>query len=161
MADRLASILFKLYSDKNKEEWSTKIKEGLIQFLKEEFSFDWKGFAVWDAGSGTVDCHYKAHVVLKPTETLADDKDVIAFLASNPFATKEEIYKLFSNRLLKYLDSDFEEYCTCDDYYQPVVEDYCSNLESNLKDWSKSNGFVFISCEGDGYDDGYEPKYRW
>ena len=57
MADRLAAILLSLYSGKNKERWKTRDLEGLNQFLSEEFSFTWKGFAVWDAGNGTVDCH--------------------------------------------------------------------------------------------------------
>ena len=63
-------------------------------------------------------------------------------------------------RLIKYLDYDFEWYCTCEDYYQPYVEDYYCNLKSNLEYWGKSNSFEFISCEGSGYDDGYEPKHR-
>lgn len=84
----------------------------------------------------------------------------LSLLSSNPFTTKEEIYELFAKRLQKYLDKDFKEYCTCDDYYQPVVEDYGSNLESNLEYWGKSKGFEFVSCDGDGSDDGYEPKFR-
>ena len=70
------------------------------------------------------------------------------------------IHELFFKRLERYLDSDFEDYCTCDDYYQPVVEDYGCNLKSNLEHWCSKNGFEFISCDGDGYDEGYQPKYR-
>lgn len=160
MADRISSIFCTLYSEENRKEWSHREGEGLAQFLEEEFSFDWKGYAVWDAGNGTVDCHYEAHIILKPTEAIVDDKELSSLLSSNPFAMKEEIHELFSKRLLKYLNNDFNEYCTCDDYYQPVVEDYDSNLESNLEDWGKSNGFEFVSCDGDGFDDGYEPKFR-
>lgn len=67
---------------------------------------------------------------------------------------------MFTKRLQEYLDYEFEEYCTEDDYYQPVVEDFGSNLEYDLKQWSKKNGFEYVSCEGDGDDGGYEPKFR-
>ena len=42
--------------------------------------------------------------------------------------------------------------------YQPVVEDF--ELEYDVKVWAKKNGFNVISCNGDGRDDGYEPKFR-
>ena len=65
MADRLAIILHTLSSQDNKREWRSKEKEGLTQFLNEDFLYDWKGFAVWDAGNGTVDCHYEARIIVK------------------------------------------------------------------------------------------------
>lgn len=55
---------------------------------------------------------------------------------------------------------EFEEYCTEDDYYPPVVVDFGSNMEYALPEWSKENGFEFVSWEGDGDDGGYEPKFR-
>ena len=70
MADRLAIILHTLSSQDNKREWRSKEKEGLTQFLNEEFLYDWKGYAVWDAGNGTVDCHYEARIVVKPTKAV-------------------------------------------------------------------------------------------
>ncbi|MBR1643362.1 MAG: recombinase family protein [Butyrivibrio sp.] len=33
-------------------------------------------------------------------------------------------------------------------------------LEYDVKAWAKKNGFNVISCNGDGRDDGYEPKFR-
>ena len=54
------------------------------------------------------------------------------------------------------MDSEFEEYCTCDDYYEPVVEDF--ELTYDVEHWCKENGFEVVSCEGDGSNGGYEPK---
>lgn len=160
MSDRLAVILVSLYSGENRREWKNKDHEGLKLFLKEEFVCTWKGFAVWDAGNGTVDCHYEAEIILKPTEKIIEDKELAQQLKKNTFMTKEAIRNLFSRRLRKYLDDDFEYYCTCEDYYQPVVEDYGSNLEYDLRKWCEENGFEFVSFEGDGDDGGYEPKFR-
>lgn len=149
MADRLAIILYTLYSQDNKREWRCKEKAGLTQFLNEDFLYDWKGFAVWDAGNGTVDCRYEARIILRPTKAVSEDKELSKLLAKNPFTTKEAIYDLFTKRLREYLDYDFEDYCTEDDYYQPVVEDFGSSLEYALKSWSEENGFEYVSCEGD------------
>ena len=54
-----------------------------------------------------------------------------------------------------------DRYCTCDDYYQPVVEDF--EIEYYLKEWCKKNGFKIISCKGEGDDSGFEPNSvrRW
>lgn len=160
MADRLAIIFTSLYSDTHREEWKGKDKEGLRRFLKEKFTCTWKGFAVWDAGNGTVDCHYEAEVVLLPTKGIAKDQELTQQLKKNPFMTSDAIHDLFAKRLRKYLDNQFEDYCTCDDYYQPVVEDFGINIEYDLPAWCKENGFEFISLEGNGDDDGYEPKNR-
>ena len=160
MADRLAIILNTLYSQDNKREWRCKDLKGLSQFMKEEFLYKWKGFAVWDEGNGTVDCHYEARIRLKTTETISEDKELVALLARNPFTPKEVIHDLFAKRLQEYLSYEFEEYCTEDDYYPPVVEDFGSNMEYALPEWSKENGFEFVSWEGDGDDGGYEPKFR-
>lgn len=129
MADKIAQIFLLLYSPDNKTAWEEKDKEGLRQFLGDEFTFTWKGFSVWDAGNGTVDCHYKAEIVLMPTESIRE-----------------------------YLDNKFEEYCTEDDYYQPVVEDF--DIDYRVSEWSKENGFEVVSCDGNGEDSGYEPKFR-
>ena len=160
MADRLAIILHTLYSEDNKRKWRRKEQEGLSLFLQEEFLYNWEGFAVWDAGNGTVDCHYEARIILRPTKAVSEDKELAKQLKKNLFMPKETIHDLFAGRLQEYLDYAFEEYCTEDDYYQPVVEDFDSNLECDLQKWSKENGFEFVSCEGDGGDDGYAPKFR-
>lgn len=158
MADRLAIIMNMLYSKDNKREWRRKDLKGLSQFLGEEFSYEWKGFAVWDAGNGTVDCHYEASIILRPTELVSKDEELVKLLTKNSFTSKGEIRNLFARRLKDYLDYEFEDYCTGDDYYQPVVEDFGANLEYDLPKWCKENGFEFVSCEGDGGDEGYEPK---
>ena len=118
----------------------------------------WKGFAVWDAGSGTIDCHYEAEIVLKPEKAAAEDKKLQQMLGRNSFLTKEEIAEFFKKSLCRFLDDEFEEYCTAEDYYPPVVEDF--EIDYRVRDWCKKTGFKMLSCEGTGDDNGFEPKYR-
>jgi len=158
MADHLANIMGALYSSDHKEEWKSKEGEGLRQFLAEDFEVAWNGFAVWDAGSGTVDCRYEAEIAMVPDDTVHDDGALKKQLKKNPFMTKEEIHGFFAKRLKEYLDSAFEDYCTCEDYYQPVVEDF--EIDYYVEKWGKDNGFDLISCEGSGEDQGFEPKFR-
>ena len=158
MADLLASIFFPLYSDENKQEWKAKDKAGLTEFLSEELSCSWCGFAVWDAGNGTVDCHYNAEILISPSNEVTKDKSFARILKENPFMTRKAIGDYFENELCEYLDQEFTEYCTCEDYYEPVVEDF--EADYYVGEWCKKHGFEFISCEGNGHDDGFDPKFR-
>lgn len=157
MADRIATIFAQLYSQENEEEWKKKDMGGLKGFLKEEMTCSWEGYAYWDAGSGGVDCHYEAEIVLMPTEQIVIDGTLDRALKKNPFMTKEAVEEHYKAKLKKYLDCEFEDYCTCDDYYQPCVEDFMVDRDA-VGAWCKENGFELKECDGDGYDDGYEPK---
>lgn len=158
MSDKLTDVIQTLYSEDNKAEWKNKRDEGLVQFLKNNHTFKWEGFSVWEEGNGSVDCFYNAEIELHPTKMVNQNKDLQKLLKKNPFMTKESIYKFYEKKLIEYLDSEFEEYCTCDDYYEPVVEDY--DLTYDVEQWCKENGFEVISCEGEGSDGGYEPQFR-
>lgn len=156
-AENLADIFLTLYSKENEKKWEKMKLEGLSRFLKGKFVCIWKGFAVWDEGNGTVDCHYQAEIVLSPGITFQTDKKLDQLLKKNPFMTKEAIHEYFEKDLCQYLDDEFEEYCTCDDYYQPVVEDF--DIDYYVSEWCGKNGFELISCEGNGEDGGYEPRF--
>ena len=57
--------------------------------------------------------------------------------------TKESIYKFYEKKLIEYLDSEFEEYCTCDDYYEPVVEDF--ELTYDVEHWCKAVSYTHLT----------------
>lgn len=157
MSDRLSTIFLSLYSDSNRKEWNDRKCEGLKQFLSDDFTFTWEGFATWEPGSGYVDCHYNAEIVLKTLEKIGtDDAELAAMVGENPFISQEVISSHYADKLKRYLDYEFEDYCTEDDYYQPVEEDF--EIEDYVKEWCKKNNFRFISCDGSGTDDGYEPE---
>ena len=160
-SDRLAGILCALYSAENEKSWVGLELAGLREFMEEDFEFDWEGLAVWTDGCGTVDCYYDASIVLTPTEKLSRDEELSRLLKKNPYITKDEIRNYFEIRLQVYLDKDFERYCTADDYYQPVAEDYRSNLECELSSWCERVGFELVLCDGDGGESDYEPNYHF
>ena len=155
MADTLADIVLSLHSRENEDEWKGKEGTGLEKFKKEKLPVKWKGNATWHTSGGGVDCYYEADIVIKPTKALVINDKLSRALKKNPFMKTEDIGKIYENDLKVYLDCEFEDYCTCDDYYEPVAEDF--ELEAYLEDWCDENGFEIVSCEGDGGDDGYEP----
>lgn len=157
MAGLVAAIFLSLFTLENKEEWKDMDLQGLKQFKKEEMTCSWKGYAEWDYGTGIVRCYYEAEITVKPTEQIVIDRELRKALESNPFMTRESIADHYRKLLKKHLDYEFEDYCTCDDYYQPAVEDFMVDRQA-VRTWCKETGFEFISCEGDGDDGGYEPK---
>lgn len=158
LSGRVTEIILSVYSRVNIEEWEKKDQEGLAHFIKEEHDFTWKGCSVWDVGTGSVTCHYDARMCLRTAGSFEPDRELADLLNRKPFTTADMIREYYEGKLKKYLDYEFEDYCTCDDYYQPVVEDF--ELDYRVKDWCRENGFEVIFCEGEGEDDGYEPTFR-
>ena len=157
MAEKLSTIFLSLYSIANKEEWKNRKLEGLSQFLKMNFSCIWDGLSIWQTEGGSVDCHYEAEMILRPIDPDCIGKKLSDLLNKNPFMTREAITDFYENDIRNWLDEEFEKYCTCEDYYQPVVEDF--EFDYYLAEWCRKNGFEIVSYEGDGHDDGYEPFF--
>ena len=157
MAEKLSTIFLSLYSIANKEEWKNRKLEGLSQFLKMNFSCIWDGLSIWQTEGGSVDCHYEAEMILRPIDPDCIGKKLSDLLNKNPFMTREAITDFYENDIRNWLDQEFERYCSCEDYYQPVVEDF--EFDYYLAEWCRKNGFEIVSYEGDGHDDGYEPSF--
>ena len=157
MAEKLSTIFLSLYSIANKEEWKNRKLEGLSQFLKMNFSCIWDGLSIWQTEGGSVDCHYEAEMILRPIDPDCIGKKLSDLLNKNPFMTREAITDFYENDIRNWLDEEFERYCTCEDYYQPVVEDF--EFDYYLAEWCRKNGFEIVSYEGYGHDDGYEPSF--
>lgn len=89
------------------------------------------------------------------------DRLAAIFLALYSKDNKEEWESKAQGGLAAFLDDEFEEYCTEDDYYQPVVEDF--QIDYYVAEWCKIKGFEMVSCDGEGDDGGYEPKFlrKW
>ena len=96
-------------------------------------------------------------MILRPIDPDCIGKKLSDLLNKNPFMTREAITDFYENDIRNWLDEEFERYCSCEDYYQPVVEDF--EFDYYLAEWCRKNGFEIVSYEGDGHDDGYEPSF--
>lgn len=157
-SDSVAEVYLSLYTKENGDAWDNRRLSGLKSFLEQDWEIEWDGEAQWDGGQVYVDCDYHATIVIAPIEEKINDPTLDRMLKKNPFLGDDVIAEYFQESLLAYLNKEFEEYCTCDDYYPPVGEDF--EAESYTKDWCRDHGFELVSFDGEGSTGDYEPKSR-
>ena len=75
-----------------------------------------------------------------------------------PWFSQVDLYQALEKSLKDTLDSEFEDYCQEDDYYQPLVEDF--EAEYYTRKWAEERGLGLNDFEGNGFDEGFEPKRR-
>ena len=162
IAEEIAAMYEQLFSKENRKEWDGKSLQGYKEFLSREWPVDWYGEATWDDGPGFVECSYKARFVIRPAKNFANDA-LRAQLKTNPFLSAEDIFEDFQHDLLGHLNSEFSWYCSDDDYYPPVVEDF--DFKHELKEWCRENAFEIVNIsESSGETGDFEPKNpkrRW
>ena len=74
-----------------------------------------KGFYLYGMGSpvtsrqrlGNVDCHYKAEMILRPTEPDCIGKKLLDPLKKNPTMTKRSYHWFYEHEIQDYLDDEF------------------------------------------------------
>jgi len=158
--ERLARVYGALFGSSNLERWEDLAYAGLEELKDAPLDVTWEGEDVWQPGSANLVCHYTAEIKLMGR--YPQDDEIDAALEENPLLTAEEVRKMFTSSLETFLDDSFEYFCGADDYYQPVVEDF--EAEHYTRDWCSKHGFELVSFEGEGWDDGFEPRgrrWRW
>ena len=130
---------------------------GLKNFCRKEWEFAWDGECEWRAGGGSVDCFCNAKATVKVVNPQQVADDLKAMLAKNPLLSEKDIFEHYQDELSALLDSDFDDYCTSDDYYEPVVEDYSGNYEDVVKEFCQKHGMELMSFECNGNSTDFEP----
>lgn len=160
ISDQMAEVYLSLFTKENTAEWDSRRLSGMKSFMEQEWEIKWDGQAQWDGGHVYMDCTYQATIVISPVEGQINDDELDQMLRLNPFLSDEDIAGYFQNSLQEYLDSEFEDFCTADDYYSPTAEDF--EAERYAEDWCKENGFELVSFDGYGSTGDFEPKHsRW
>lgn len=105
-------------------EITRSIKTDFKTFLNGEKKYHWKDSTIWNYGTGTMDCYYEADITLKLDPNVFRDSKLKQILQKNLFLDRDTIIQYFEKSLEKALDKEFIYYCTREDYYEPVVEDF-------------------------------------
>jgi len=155
ISDQMADVFVKLFGEENYAEWEEKYHSGFKKFCEEEWTFTWEGFSVWYVQNVQVDCKAKAWATVRITDPSKVELDNEKILEKNPFIASEHIFEIYNKLLLKKLDSDFDYYCNCDDYYPPVAEDYYGNYEELVEMFCEKYGMELIDCNYDGETSDY------
>lgn len=155
MSDFMAQMYLSLFSDENIVLWRQKSEEGFREFCNSIWEFKWEGHSLWSADYVCMDCDCDAAVSIKIIHPDKVKKSMEEELQNNPFFSYEEICNQFSELLSTRLDNDFDFYCTSDEYYPPVVEDYIGNCEELIETFCKEHGMKLISFDFDGVTGDY------
>ncbi len=70
-------------------------------------------------------------------------------LRENPFLKAEDIRSFYEEEIHGIICSEFDDYCTSDDYYPPVVEDFPGNIHYYMDKFLPEHGLEMT-------DDDYE-----
>ena len=153
----MANIFLEVFSNDNKKEYEDNKENGFEEFCNKEHQIEWKGFTRWYCDGVHVDCSFKANISFKIADKEKVRNDNLELLNKNPYLTADFFYKKYKYEITKEIDEDFEEYCTCDDYYEPNAEDYGVDCgEYTLQKYCDEHGLELISFEGEGDTSNYE-----
>ena len=158
-AGELANILKEAYSADNLDRLKATKGTAFEDLCNSEgWPFVWGGEAEWTCSNGSVECfgHGEAELRVADREKLHSLLQKI--LPNLAYCSQEEIQEAIAKQLSADLDSEFEEFCEDDDYYEPVVEDY--DFGYDVKDFCRKYGLEVIDFTYTGGDEGFEPYFR-
>ena len=158
-AGELANILKEAYSADNLDRLKATKGTAFEDLCNSDgWPFVWGGEAEWTCSNGSVECfgHGEAELRVADREKLHSLLQKI--LPNLAYCSQEEIQEAIAKQLREDLDGEFEEFCTEDDYYEPVVEDY--DFGYNLKEYCRKYGLEAVDFTYTGGDDGFEPYFR-
>ncbi len=146
----MALLFLDVFSKEQQAKYEDEKENGLDEFCSKKHKITWKGFTRWCVDSVYVDCLFNANFSFVINDRKKIKKNNLSLIKKNTYLSAEFFYKKYKEDIIKKLDEDFEYYCTCDDYYPPVCEDYIGNLDSLLESYFKKHGFKMVDLNGEG-----------
>ncbi len=157
MTTVVSDMFSTLYDTKSLSKMKKEEFKGLEEFLKGEWEIKSSGEATWQYRRSTrTDYSYTYKMTIKVVDRALVEKDLKDKLRENPFLKAEDIRSYYENEIDGIICSEFEDYCTCDDYYPPVVEDFPDNIYYEMDKFLPEHGLERIDddyayYEGDFY----------
>ncbi len=157
MTTVVSDMFSTLYDTKSLSKMKKEEFKGLEEFLKGEWEIKSSGEATWQYRRSTrTDYSYTYKMTIKVVDRALVEKDLKDKLRENPFLKAEDIRSYYENEIDGIICSEFEDYCTCDDYYPPVVEDFPGNIYYEMDKFLPEHGLERIDddyayYEGDFY----------
>ena len=156
-ANELASLYLELFNEENTKTWDDAREAGFAEFCEKEWTVEWSGQCEWHAKRGMrFPCSAEATLTFRVEDAEMLHDHLAAKLKSNPFLSADDIYDILETEIEAGLDTDMEDYCNEDDYYEPYLDDFVSEgTYDSEEDW-KSWGLEIIEFTGSGNID-FEP----
>lgn len=149
-AELINGVFYALYAEESLSVMRKEEYAGLDEFCSAEHEAVIEAEATWCQKRGAKQdytCTYRLTFRVAERELLV--KDLRDKLRKNPFLKEADIYKHCVGGLKEFIADEFEEYCTCDDYYPPAVEDFPCNCVEEIEDYLRNHGIELISDEFD------------
>lgn len=148
MSTSICNIFSSLYGSRSLSGMKKKEYLGLEEFCSKEWEMCASGAATWEYKYGSkTDYSFSYYFTLKVSDRALVEKDLRKKLEKNPFMKAEDIASAYEEEISSIIADDFEDYCTCDDYYPPVVEDFDGNCAYDMKDYLPKHGLELVSDE--------------
>lgn len=144
----IAEIFSTLYDEENIKKMKDDEYKGLEEFLSSSWQITSGGEATWQyKGGSKTDYSYTYTMTINVFDRDVVKKEMGEKLKKNPFLKAEEIRSYYEKEIDSIIMEDFEDYCTCDDYYPPVVEDFYSNIEYDMREYLPMHGLEMTDDE--------------
>ena len=150
MSAVVSDMFSSLYDTKSLSEMKKEEFKGLEEFLKGEWEITSRGEATWQYTRGSrTDYSYTYSMTIRVVERKLVERDLQDKLRENPFLNAEDIRSYYEEEIHGIICSEFDDYCTSDDYYPPVVEDFPGNIHYYMKKFLPEHG---LEMTGDDYE---------
>ena len=150
-AKDLATMYLTLFSDENKKSWNASEEAGFEAFCQAEWTIEWEGACDWHAKHGVrYPCTAQASVTFTVQDKAALRRHLSSQLHANPFLTEDDIFGILVSQVESDLDSDMQEYCDADDYYEPNWEEFVGEGTCDSEEKWTSWGLEIVEFTGSG-----------
>lgn len=161
IALEFADMYLSLLNPKQISAWREREQNGFQQLCKKDHWLMHLALAaVWQSDQCDMNCSYEADI-----DVSAEDQELLRsqlniILQAHPFITCNDLQQYLQSLLEENANRDFDDFCNSDDYYEPCVDDYSDNLESDvIVPFCRKYGLKLIEVEGYGCEGEYIPNF--
>lgn len=124
------NIIFSLFNKESIAELKAGEYKGVDEFCAGQWEISMEGSSTWCGNHHSVYKGYwfKWKLIIKVKDRTKVEQKFEKELKKNPFLDANAILATYEKEMDDHFADDFDDYCTCDEYYEPVVEDFVGRI---------------------------------
>ncbi len=132
------NIIFSLFNKESMSELKAGEYKGVDEFCAGQWGISMEGSSTWCGNHHSVykDYWFKWNLIIKVKNRTKVEQMFQKELKKNPFLDANTLLATYEKEMDDHFVDDFDNYCTCEEYYEPFVEDFddrISEIESMLE----------------------------
>ena len=142
------NIIFSLFCKESMNELKEKEYKGVDEFCAGQWEISMEGSSTWCGNHHSVfkDYWFKWKLTIKVKDRTKVEQKFKKELKKNPFLDATSILAVYEKEMDDYFVDDFNDYCTCEEYYEPWVEDFSDRI-SDIESMLEKYGLELIDDE--------------